>query len=156
MKKVLFMIFTVILFCGCDKDSEKETNNSYLTEYVTGREYSQTFYYGGNCGYISSDGGHNGSYFESICGRLRVSLYDYDSDFATIDPTRELKSELEELNKNSKNKELKYYLTANIHFLYSNGQIQNLSLITDWKIVIGKMEEYVYNKQIYNRLIVIE
>lgn len=57
MKKVLFMIFTVILFCGCDKDSEKETNNSYLTEYVTGREYSQTFYYGGNCGYISSDGG---------------------------------------------------------------------------------------------------
>ena len=60
------------------------------------------------------------------------------------------------VDKNSKNKELKYYLTANIHFLYSNGQLQNLSLITDWKIVIGKMEEYVYNKQIYNRLIVIE
>ena len=156
MKKVLFMIFTVILFCGCDKDSEKETDNSYLTEYVTGREYSQTFYYGGGGGYISSDGGHNGSYFESICGRLELWLYDYDSDLATIDPTRELKSELEELNKSSKNKELKYYLTANIHIFYSNGQLQNLSLITDWKIVIGKMEEYVYNKHIYNRLIVIE
>lgn len=31
-----------------------------------------------------------------------------------------------------------------------------MQLKSQWKIVIGKMEEYVYNGQIYNRLIIME
>lgn len=157
MKKTLFLLLALSIFGGCSKDESDEFNETHLIKYKTNQSYTQTFYYGGGCGYISADGGHDGNWYSSICSRLNFTLYDYDSDFSVITPPKDLIKSLETLNKDTKNKEHKYYLIADIYFQYVGFEaIAKPQLKKTWKIVIGKMEEYVLNGQIYNHLVIVD
>lgn len=159
MKKMFLLILFLSTLLGCSKDEndENQNQNSYLIEYSVNQNYTQTFYYGGGCAYLSPDGGHDGNWYNSICNRLTFSLYDYDNGFTTITPSKDLIKNLETLNKDTKNKELKYYLVADIHFQYVG--LENIAapqLKKSWKTVIGKMEEYVFNGKIYQHLVVVD
>ena len=157
MKKTLFLFLALSIFYGCNKDESNDFNKPHLIEYKTNQSYTQTFYYGGGCGYISVDGGHDGNWYSSICSRLNFSLYDYDHDFIAITPTKDQIKSLETLNKNTKDKEHKYYLVSDIHFLHKeSGYITNLTLKSNWKVVVGKMKEYILNGEIYDELIIID
>ncbi len=157
MKKMLFLLLVLSVFYGCSKDESDDYNELHLIEYKTNQNYTQTFYYGGGCGYISADGGHDGNWYSSICSRLNFNLYDYDSDFSAITPSKDQIKSLETLNKDTKNKEHKYYLVSDIHFSYKEpGYVTNPTLKSNWKTIIEKMEEYVFNGKIYNRLIIID
>ena len=157
MKKILFATLLVALLVGCSTDNEELSGvASYQTEYQENQHYTQTFYYGGGCGYISADGGHDGSWFESVCERLNFRLYDYDAEFLSINPPQEQRNRLEELNKNIKDGELKYYLVANISFLYSEYELSDFAIQSQWTMVVGKMEGYVFQGNIYNHLVIVE
>lgn len=159
MKIFYFMFFALILLYGCNKENgerDEYTRETYQLEYIDDEKYTQTFYYSGGLGYISPDGVHNGSYYKSICNRVHFQLYDYDSTFNTINPPQKLREELEELNNNAKDKKLKYYLVAKIQFQYQHGYATNVSLKSEWEIIIGKMDEYIFERKIYECLIIME
>lgn len=165
IKKCLFLfVFIAFLIAGCStKDDELSNGESYLIDYQIENSYTQTFYYAGRRDFISDTGGHKGNWYKSICNRLSFDLFDYDEGYTELTPSRDLTSSLEELNKDSKGKDHKYYLIANIYFYYEwynytlNEHIfKDLSLKSNWKIVIGKEQEYLFNGKVYNRLIVVE
>jgi len=157
MKKILLLLL-IPVFIGCNKEVVDDFDNLYLTKYEGGKNYTQTFYYEGENGAITSCGrGYSTFWYKSIDNRLYFSHDDYDNYYVTIAPPRGLINNLEALNIDTKDKEHKYYIISNISFLCENlTHISNLVLKSNWKTVIGKIEEYVFDGQIYERLVVVE
>lgn len=155
-KAILLLVLTVLSLWGCSKQDEFPNNNSYMIDYKENQSYTQIFYYGGGANYISADGGHKGNWYSSQCERVTFYLYDYDSNYTAITPSNEQIKNLETLNKGNTGKEHKYYLTADINFLYESGRAINHILKSNWKMVIGTLEEYIYDGKVYKRLVIKE
>lgn len=154
MKKMFLLILCLFSLFGCSKD--ENPNFNHLTEYRVNQSYTQTFYFAGDYGYISPNGGHTINYFNSTCNRLTFGFQDDEENYSIISPSKEQIQNLENLNKDIKGKEHKYYLIANIHFQYVGfDSITMPQLKSSWKVVIGKMEEYVYDGKIYEHLVIV-
>ena len=76
-------------------------------------------------------------------------MNDYDSRV----PTTEQINKVIDLNSANKNNTLRYYLVADVRFIYPNTQPLSIG---SWRIVIGGFEEYVFDGKIYQRLVIKE
>lgn len=155
MKKILFSLLALFLFCGCSKDESDDFDKSYLIDYVVCKNYTQTFYFTNWFihGY-DSVGMSIGFCMSSICNRLSFQMADDEDGFYEICPPTEKMNEVIELNNESKGKELQYYLIADFEFLYV-GSVEEPKLKDAWRIVIGKEEEYIFKGKIYNRIVIV-
>jgi len=161
--EIFFIAAISILLFSCSKDDiSNEGVVSYLTDYKENQNYTQIFYLYSYSSVVTGLGsGYDRSSCNSICGRLDFAIQsNTDSNFYELSPTREQFDNLYNLNKGyvweGNNKKLKYYLVANIYFLYHGyGYLENPILKSEWKIVIGKIEEYVFNGQIFEHLIIV-
>lgn len=179
MKRTLFISIIIFTFLGCKKDNSESFEFDYKINYIVGKSYTQTFYYDGQSGSVISCTNYNIQYrYKSINNRLNFEHYDYEDYFVTIAPTKASIDYLDNLNKDTKNTEHKYYLIANISFLYRGvcdaikeiegfenydcseyiniGYAYNPIIKNNWKIAVGKMEEYVFDGKIYERLDIAE
>lgn len=156
MRKILFLFIVVVFFYGCSKENEDKSNDAYQIEFVNGKEYTQTFYFGSHFIYSENNKTGTGCNIISSCNRLSFTIKDNEVGFYEICPPVDLRNEEIKLNENLDNQNFRYYLIADIHFSYPITSTLNMQLKSQWKIVIGRMEEYVYNGQIYNRLIIVE
>lgn len=137
--KIISILFVISLFISCSKDNET------IMTYEYGKEYTETFYYSVR------------NTFTSVCGRLRFYTSENDDNFKNTEPSRSMIDKVSELNKNNNGKDLKYYLVADINFIYySQSRAVNMCLKSNWKIVIGKMEEYSFEGDIYERLVIVD
>lgn len=137
--KIISILLGIYLFLSCSKDNEA------ITTYEYGKEYTEFFYYS-----IRNT-------FTSTCGRLRFYTSENDENFKNTEPPRYMIDKVSELNKNNSGRDLKYYLVADINFIYySPKSAGNMYLKGNWKIVIGKMEEYSFEGVIYKRLVIVD
>ena len=153
MQKTLVILLVLSLFYGCSKEDDN-IQDIHLTEYKVNQSYTRTFYFTQH--YIVDDGINigAGAYISSACNRLGYNIKFYEENAEDLLPPSDLRSKVIQLDESSQ-KELKYYLIAEIKFLYT-GSVEKQQLSKPWKIVIGRMEEYVFNNKIYQHLVVIE
>lgn len=160
--KQIFLIATIaVILAGCGKDDEPKISNvenaaRYTIDYADGETYAQTFYTNGAEGILSLPYSYDRCFFRSICNRVRFELDSrYDDNFQALVPSKEMQSEMNQLNEDAKDMELKYYMVAKIKFTYPIITTKDIERLSEWKIVIGRMEEYVYKGKIYKHLVII-
>lgn len=161
MKQTILIICLLILLAGCEKNNEPKIshgeNLQYTIDYADGETYTQTFYTSGAKGVLSLPYSFYRCFFNSICNRVRFELDSrYDDNFQALIPSEEMQSEMNQLNEEAKGMELQYYMVAKIKFTYPVISMKNIELLSDWEIVIGRMEEYVYKGKIYKHLVIID
>nr|DAF05164.1 MAG TPA: hypothetical protein [Bacteriophage sp.] len=146
----LFVTLFCFLLLACSKD-HYDGPVPYDTRYEEGKSYTQTFLY------------TSGFSFRSIDSRVYFDIQPNEEVFHTIYPSAEALKIVSEKNEESKRKEHKYYLSANIHFDYTLGGLfgdrqilKNISRLTDWHLIIGREEEYTLDGKIYERVIIVE
>ena len=139
---------------SCDKN-DHPTPKTDITQtiYEPGKEYTRKFYFGSHAigGYTPETGVHFIYYFFPECTRLGggFQLHDYDNGVPTADQI----NKVIDLNSANKNSTLKYYLVADVKFIYPNTQPLSIG---SWRIVIGGFEEYVFDGKIYQQLVIKE
>lgn len=164
MKRVILIAVLAVLLAGCGKDDEPKDGAGniyepvpYTTNYVFGQTYIQTFYTNGRrwgIGIVHSFS----CIFRSICNRIDFTVDSrYDENIESLIPPDELQTQMQQLNEEAQGTELQYYMICEMKFTYSAViNIEEVERLTDWRIVIGKMEEYIYDGKIYERLNIIE
>ena len=146
MQKI-FALLIIPLMLACSKDSDYDPV-PYTTNYKAGHEYVQTFY----IQKVEPSGGYS---LLSIDNRVPYSIYADDEVFAQIAPTDTTKPDV------SETANLKLYQVANLRFKFratdwSKWQsIYDAKRITDWRWVLGKTEEYIFEGKIYERIIIV-
>ena len=152
---LLFFVLCLFAVVSCEKN-DHPTPETDITQtiYEPGKEYTRKFYFASHA--IGGRNPENGVmsvlyYFFPECTRLAggFQLNDYDNGV----PTTEQINNVIDLNSANKNSTLKYYLVANVRFVYPNNQPLHIG---SWGIVIGTFEEYVFEGKIYQRLIIKE
>lgn len=148
LKTVLILLGILSLF-SCSKDDDTPI------KYIKGGEYIQTFYH--RSAEIVEPPNVKIGILTSICNSIHYTIYDYDENFNTINPPQDLIDKVEELNSNNNNKILQYFLVANIKFCYYDQcDIKNISLKSDWEIVVGGIKKYSINGALYKNLIIVD
>jgi len=153
MKRFLLCFLCFIGLASCQKEDNAQTTR-YDIDYQYGKSYTQTFYVGQH--YIV--GGPTigvGYSIISACNRLYFDIKEGEEGFSELRPPQEFYNDVVRRNNNQRHTELKYYAIADFHFTY-NGSPTDITRETEWKLVIGKMEEYVFNGSIYTHLVVVE
>ena len=167
MKRIVLITALAVLLAGCGKDDEPKDGASniyepvpYTTNYAVGQTYIQTFYTNGKEAMIGGQGITYKCSFHSVCNRVWILLYESDDNFESLIPPEELQTQMQQLNEEVKGTELQYYMICEMKFIYRSSYSYILSeeveRLTDWRIAIGKMEEYIYDGKICERLNVIE
>ena len=162
MKRVILIAALAVLLAGCGKDGEPKTGTNniyepvpYTTNYSFGQTYIQTFYTTGRQWGI---GHYFSCTFFSICNRIDFTVDSrYDENIDLLIPPEELQTQMQQLKEEAQGTELQYYMICEMKFTYSAViNIEEVERLTDWRIAIGKMEEYIYDGKIYERLNIIE
>lgn len=156
MKKVLFAFLCIIgILSSCQKDGEAN-KYKYDIDYQVGETYTQTFYVGSHflTSYANSIG--VGYYITSICNRLSFEIKEGEDGFSELRPPQEFYNDVVQRNNDLKNTEHKYYAIADYRFTYDWSGLKDIKRVSEWKLVIGKMEEYVFKGSIYKHLVVVE
>ena len=138
MKRVLFFLFCIVaVFSSCQKDGDAN-KYKYDIDYQVGKSYTQTFYVGSHyiVGGIPLGVGY---YITSICNRLSFDIKEGEDGFSELRPP-----------------EHKYYAIADYSFTYDWSGLTDLKRVSEWKLVIGRMEEYVFQGKICQHLVVVE
>lgn len=165
MKRIVLITALAVLLAGCGKDDEPKDGASniyepvpYTTNYAVGQTYIQTFYTNGKEWLIGGEEPSYICYFHSICNRVRFSVYSKSDDNSELlAPPENMQTQMQQLNEEAKGQELQYYMVSEMKFTYLHEyDSENVERLTDWRIVIGKMEEYIYDGKIYERLNIIE
>ena len=155
MKRILFAFLCIIgVLPSCQKDGEAN-KYKYDIDYQVGKTYTQTFYVGSH--YIV--GGATlgvGYYITSICNRLSFDIKEGEEGFSELRPPQEFYNDVVRKNNDLKNTEHKYYAIADYRFTYDLSGPKDIKRVSEWKLVIGKMEEYVFKGSIYKHLVVVE
>ena len=143
----------LIVGISCEKN-DHSTPETDITQtiYEPGKEYTRKFYFASHAITHSPEKGmYFICYFSPECTRLAggFQLNDYDSRV----PTTEQINKVIDLNSANKNNTLRYYLVADVRFIYPNTQTLSIG---SWRIVIGGFEEYVFDGKIYQRLVIKE
>ena len=147
--KTVLMLLGILSLFSCSKDDD------IPIKYVKGGEYVQTFYH--RSVEIVEPPKVKIGVLTSICRTLHHTLYDYEENYNTINPPQELIDKVEALNHNNQNKELQYYLVANIKFCYYDEYtLKDISLKSDWEIVVGGIKKYYINGVLYNHVIIVD
>lgn len=151
--KIISILLGIFLFLSCSKNDEEI--NPFTINYIEGNEYIQTFYHTRyQIIHPDVEGYDKMDIYRSICGRWQFDLCEPDEKFGKISPPQDLIDKIKELNHNIENKNLKYYLIADIRARYRNKyQADIISLESDWNIVFGGMENYHFNGVLYKHLI---
>ena len=155
MKRLLFFLFCIVaVFSSCQKDGDAN-KYKYDIDYQVGISYTQTFYVGSHyiVGGIPLGVGY---YITSICNRLSFDIKEGEDGFSELRPPQEFYIDVVRKNNELKNTEHKYYAIADYRFTYDWSGPADLSRVSEWKLVIGKMEEYVFQGKIYRHLVVVE
>ncbi len=156
MKKGLLIILCIIgVLSSCQKDGRDNTSK-YEIDYQVGKTYTQTFYVGshfitGNANTIGV-----GYHITSICNRLSFTIKEGENGFSELRPPQEFYNDVVQKNNSLNKTEHKYYAIADYEFTYAQSGCNDIKRVSDWKLVIGKMEEYVFQGKIYKHLIVVE
>ena len=155
--KLFLVIVSFFLISSCQKDGKDDTSATapYDTQYQNGITYTQSFYVGSHFITHIETGIGVGYNLISVCNRIMIEIKEGGENFIELRPDQDFYNEIVRKNNELRNTELKYYAVANIKFLYNYGQPSNLERMSDWKMVIGKMEEYVLDGKIYKHLVVV-
>lgn len=155
MKKVLAAFLCIVcIFSSCQKKGEAN-KYKYDIDYQVGKSYTQTFYVGSHfiVGGIPPGVGY---YITSICNRLSFDIKEGEDGFSELRPPQDFYNDVVRKNNDLKNTEHMYYAIADYRFTYDWSGPADLSRVSEWKLVIGKMEEYVFQGKIYKHLVVVE
>lgn len=155
MKKLILLFFCFIgVVSSCQKDGGSE-KYKYDIDYQVGESYTQTFYVGSHfiIGGATLGVGYN---ITSICNRLSFTIKEGEDGFSELRPPQEFYNDVIRKNNDLKNTEHKYYALADYRFKYDWSGPVELKRMSDWKLVIGKQEEYVFNGKIYKRILIVE
>ncbi|MCI7548485.1 MAG: hypothetical protein MSA48_08090 [Bacteroides sp.] len=156
MKRLLFVLFCIVgVFSSCQKDGEAN-KYKYDINYQVGETYTQTFYVGNHflTSYDNSIG--VGYSIFSICNSLSFKIKEGEDGFSELRPPQEFYNDVVQRNNDLKNTEHKYYAIADYQFTYDWSGLKDTKRVSEWKLVIGKMEEYVFKDSIYKHLVVVE
>ncbi len=156
MRRLIFFLFCIVaVFSSCQKDGEAN-KYKYDIDYKVGESYTQTFYVGSHfiTSYANTIG--VGYYITSICNRLSFDIKEGEEGFSELRPPQDFYNDVVRKNNDLKNTEHKYYAIADYRFTYDWSGPADLSRVSEWKLVIGKMEEYVFQGKIYKHLVVVE
>ncbi len=155
MKRILFFLFCIVaVFSSCQKDGDAN-KYKYDIDYQVGKSYTQTFYVGSHylVGGIPLGVGY---YITSICNRLSFDIKEGEDGFSELRPPQEFYNDVVRKNNELKNTEHKYYAIADYSFTYDWSGLTDLKRVSEWKLVIGRMEEYVFQGKICQHLVVVE
>ena len=108
MRKILFLFVVVVFFYGCNKDNEDKSNDAYQIEFVNGKEYTQTFYFGSHFIYSEKNKTGTGCNIISSCNRLSFTIKDNEVGFYEICPPVDLRNEEIKLNENLDSQNFRY------------------------------------------------
>ena len=155
MKRLLFFLFCIVAgFSSCQKDGDAN-KYKYDIDYQVGKSYTQTFYVGSHfiVGGIPLGVGY---YITSICNRLSFDIKEGEDGFSELRPPQDFYNDVVRKNNELKNTEHKYYAIADYSFTYDWSGLTDIKRVSEWKLVIGRMEEYVFQGKIYQHLVVVE
>lgn len=153
MKRIIFSIIAAFALIACSK--EGNTTENYLIDYTVGKDYTQTFFVGSHSLWASGDRIGASYYLLSTCQRVHLDINPDFDIYDAVRPPQEMYNAVIRKNEKQQNSELKYYAIADLSFTYGS-ILSNVKRLSDWSTVIGKEEEYIFNGNIFKRIVIVE